>query len=252
MTEWPPVIVVLITYRRLPLALETVYSIKDRLDYPNIGFHVADDGSGYENYIKPLCLAIGSNYEVTVSDSARKGVGANMNAGIASALTRGDLWLHMEDDWVLVNELDLKPCVKLLEDDPQIGMIRLGRLSPGLQGFSYSGADQMWWRLKPNSDTYVFSGNPSLRHRRFHEAYGEYGEGIAPGETELNYCGKFHRVNASKEGPAIVHPAWLSTYQTFHHIGDNQSFKWHMESGGKTAEEAAAIFETMNMGVGDV
>ena len=240
MTDHPPVIALIVTYRRLQLALETIRSVKEHVLWPNIGFHIADDGSG-PDYVAALQAKIGDTYSVTVSDGARGGVGNNMNLGIEACLERADLWLHLEDDWVLREPLDLEPCVRLLREDESIGMVRLGRLSGGLHADTIGGADRVWWKLHRASDTYVFSGNASLRHRRFHEAYGNYTAGLTPGKTELNYCAKFN----SMEGPEIVWPAWLTPEQTFQHIGDSQSFKWHMETGGLTAEQAADIFAEM-------
>ncbi len=245
MTDYPPVIVLIITYRRLELALATIRSVKQHVDYPNLGFHIADDGSG-EDYIRRLREEIGPTYSTTLTDSKREGVGVNMNLGIEGALGpphNADFWLHLEDDWVLRNRLELKPCVDLMIEDPRIGMVRLGRLSGGLEGETIGGAGKVWWLLKKGSDTYVFSGNAALRHRRFHEAYGPYPRGIMPGQTELWYCNKF----ATTGGPAIVWPAWLNTEETFFHIGDSQSFKYYMEREGLTAEEAAERFEAMKI-----
>ncbi len=240
--DYPTVIALIITYRRLPLALATIRSVKEHVVWPNIGFHIADDGSGPE-YVNALRDEIGPTYSVTVSDGAREGVGHNMNLGIEGCLSRADLWLHLEDDWVLPEPLDLEPCVRLLVEEDKVGMVRLGRLTPGIQGETISGADKVWWYMRRKSNGYVFSGNPALRHRRFHQAYGTYKTGLMPGQTELSYCSQFDH----GEGPGIVSPAWLSYTAVYQHIGDSQSFKWHMETGGRTAEEAAAIFEGMDV-----
>ncbi len=239
--ERPPVIVLIITYRRLELALATIRSVKENIIYSNIGFHIADDGSG-KDYINKLAAEIGPSYSLEVTDAQRGGVGKNMNLGIHAVLDRADLWLHCEDDWFLNGPLDLLPCVQLLTEDESVGMVRLGRLSAGLTGETMAGANKLWWRLKKNSDTYIFSGNAALRHRRFHSHYGPYKEGLMPGQTELVHCNKFNVT----PGPDIVWPAWLNTEQTFSHLGDSHSFKWQMETGGKTAEEAADIFERMD------
>lgn len=238
-TDYPLVICLVITYRRLELARAEIRSIKEHLDYPHIGWHIADDGSGMD-YIKALCKEIGKDYEITYTDASRGGVGLNMNMGMEAALSRSDYWLHLEDDWVLRQTLDLKPCVELLQGYNDIGMVRLGRLTPGLTGVTVSGANRLWWWLKRGSDTYVFSGNAALRHRRFWEAYGDYPTGLTPGRTELAMCDRFART----DGPAIVWPAWLNTDEAFHHIGDSQSFKYYMESEGLTAEEAVARWES--------
>lgn len=237
MTDYPPVIVLIITYRRLDLAIQTIRSVKTFLDYPNVGFHIADDGSG-QDYINTLCKEIGGSYSITITDAERGGVGKNMNLGIAGCLSRADLWLHLEDDWVLRQPLNLTSCVQLMSEDETIGMVRLGRMAGGITAESIGGANKLWWKLVKGSDTYVFSGNAALRHRRFFDAYGPYIEGLPPGQNELWYCNRFNSLN----GPSIVWPAWLSTGQTFFHIGDSQSFKWWMETGGVSAEEAADKF----------
>lgn len=241
MDEYPPVIVLLVTYRRLALALETIKSVKERLIYPNIGFHIADDGSGSE-YVDRLVNEIGAEYSIEVTDAKRAGVGASMNMGIEAVLNRADLWLHLEDDWVLPRPLDLVPCVELLVANVQVGMVRLGRLSGGLRGVTFAGANKLWWEMERNFDSYVFTGNPSLRHRRFRDAYGAYAAGLKPGETELNYCNAFN----THEGPSIVYPAWLTYLDTFQHIGDSQSFKYYMENEGLSGEDAAEIFAKMD------
>ncbi len=239
MTDYPPVIVLIITYRRLQLALETIRSVKQKVIYPNIGFHIADDGSGAD-YVNALREEIGPEYSCELTDSGRTGVGANMNLGIQKIISgRADLWLHLEDDWVLPDKLDLAPCVQLLQEDESVGMIRLGRLTAQEVGTTMSAAGKLWWRLKKGSNSYIFSGNAALRHKRFALAYGTYKTDLTPGRTELAMCHAFD----TKKGPDIVYPAWVDYTQTFQHIGDSQSFKWWMESGGKTADEAAEMFE---------
>ncbi len=85
----------------------------------------------------------------------------------------------------------------------------------------------------------MFSGNAALRHRRFHDAYGQYKVGLQPGQTELWYCGRFN----AKEGPDILWPAWQTYDRTFQHIGDSESFKWWMENTNMTAVQVADKFE---------
>lgn len=239
--DWPPVIALIITYKRLPLALATIKSVKEMVDYPNIGFHIADDGSG-EDYVNRLAQEIGGNYSITVSNAARGGVGKNMNLGIAACLGRADFWLHLEDDWALKRRLDLRPCVQLMIDNQTIGMIAMGNLIAGLKAESMAGANKLWWKYTKLCQTYVFNGNASLRHRRFHQAYGQYKEGLSPGQTELGYCWQFNHIT----GPDIVWPAWISCEESFKHIGDHQSYKWWMETGGLTAEKTAEKFAEMD------
>ena len=242
--DYPPVIALIITFRRLPLALETIRSVKAKVEYPNIGFHIADDGSGDE-YVGRLVEEIGPSYStvVSVTNPNVRGVGANMNMGISTILAgRADLWLHLEDDWVLPEPIDLRPCVELLMEDETVGMVRLGRLTAEEVGTTFAHANKLWWRMKKGSNSYIFTGNAALRHRRFAVAYGPYTQGLTPGRTELDYCAKFDK----KKGPDIAYPAWLNYTQTFQHIGDHQSFKWYMENDGLTAEQVATKFEAQD------
>ena len=247
MTEsFPPVIVLVITYERTNLAVETIRSVKERLDYPNLGFHIADDGSR-PGHIDRLLEEIGPTYSVSVSNSARRGVGANMNLGMDRCLERGDFILWLEDDWAIPRDtrLDLGPCVQALAEVPRIGMVRLGRLSAGLTGTTIAAAGRLWWELERGRDTYTFNGNAALRHRRFCETYGHYQEGLKPGETELSMCARFN----ATPGPTVVWPAWSSQDRLFQHIGDHQSFKYWMESGGLSGEAAAERFRQMRQEV---
>ena len=102
-----------------------------------------------------------------------------------------------------------------MEEFDYIGMVRLGYLSAGPTAKLVGGAGHLWWKLDKGSDTYVFVGHAALRHRRFMEAYGLYKEGLAPGATELWYCGRFN----STPGPDIVVPAWMGEWGVFAHIG---------------------------------
>jgi len=127
------------------------------------------------------------------------------------------LWL--EDDWELSRPLDITPYVKLLMENEKVGMIRLGHLainlnmtSMGHDGIHYL---QMWRNMQ-----YGFSGNPSLRHRRFADAYGPYNEEVGPGDTELDYDTKWRNIS----GPEIWWPVDLGGWGIFSHIGEEQSY----------------------------
>lgn len=233
----PAVVILLITYKRLEVARETIRGIKDRIRYPEelISWHIADDGSGGD-HIGQLISEI--NGKVSYTDTGGHSVGRSMNMGIAEVLNRSDIWLHWEDDWVPNMEINLVPCVQLLQDFPNIGMVRLGRLSAGLQGKVFSGADRLWWLLDKSKDEWCWTGHAAVRHRRFHEAYGFYAEGLTPGKTELVMLDNFNR----KQGPDVVWPAWLR-YDICDHIGDGYSYKEAMENRGLTKEQAASEFQ---------
>ncbi|MDZ4247403.1 MAG: glycosyltransferase [Dehalococcoidia bacterium] len=236
MTDYPEVVVLLITYERTDVARETIKGIKDRIIYPNLSWHIADDGSN-DGHIQKLITEIGPDYAVTVSQTGGHSVGRSMNMGVAEALRRSDIWLHWEDDWVPNFRIELIPCVELLTHNKDIGMIRLGRLSEGLHGNVIKGGDRLWWHLDKTKDLWCWTGHAAVRHRRFHEAYGTYKEGLTPGRTELSYQDAFN----SKTGPGVVWPAW-ARYDICDHIGDGYSYKEAMENRNLTREAAAKEF----------
>ena len=236
MNDYPLVVVLLITYERTEVALTTIRGIKERIKYPNLGWHIADDGSNGD-HVPRLIEEIGSGVEITTSNANGHSVGKSMNEGIARCLERADMWLHWEDDWVPNMEIELIPCVELLQDNEEIGMIRFGRLSADLHGRVIVGGDRLWWRLDKEKQLWTWVGHAAMRHRRFHDAYGVYPEGQTPGITELGMQSSVQY----KEGPDIVWPAWLR-YDICDHIGDGYSYKEAMENRGLSREEATKEF----------
>lgn len=236
MSDYPEVVVLLITYERTDVARETIKGVKARIHYPNLSWHIADDGSN-GNHITSLISEIG-DAQISVSNTGGHSVGKSMNLGIEEVLKRADMWLHWEDDWVPNMDIDLVPCVRLLQNHDNVGMIRLGRLENSLYGKVVLGGDRFWWLLDKTKHEWCFTGHAAMRHRRFHEAYGEYKEGLPPGRTELSMLHNFN----TKKGPGVVWPAWL-TYDICDHIGDGYSFKEAMENRGLTKEQANQEFE---------
>jgi glycosyltransferase involved in cell wall biosynthesis len=240
--DYPVVTVLIITFKRFQLAKKTIESIKENLEYPNLRFHIADDGSGPE-HIQKLFEVIGNKYPISVTNSERGGLSKNTNMGIEACLKYFDYYLQLQDDFVLTHPLDLKPSVQLLAERNDIGMVRLGRLNPYMSGTVFEAINRYWWLLKRKSDTYVYTENPHLCHKRFPMTYGKMREDLKMGHAELEMCSRFN----NSSGPEIVWPAWLSTTDMFQHIGDSQSYHWVMEREGKTAEQASEVFEQMDM-----
>lgn len=211
-----PLSILIITYTRTETALRTIRALGRNLEYPpeRLYFHIADDGSP-GTHVKQLMDAIHEfcPNKITLSNSQRQGVGVSMNLGQRACFERADYILWLEDDWELVHPFNPTSCMELLRDDHTLGMIRLGYVSPGIQGEIISGANRLWWRLK-KGPTYTFSGHASIRHRRFYDAYGRYQTTLAPGATELYMCGTFNNT----AGPDVVVPVY-NEYGIFAHIG---------------------------------
>jgi len=213
--EWPEVVILLVTFKRTECAIRTVNGLKEHLIYPNLRWHVADDGSG-EEHQNAIIEAIGEPGKMSLTDAAQtNGTGYNRNIGLNAAWHHSPLVLHIEDDWELKYDYDLRAAVRVLTKHENVGMIRFGYLEYGHTAESVLLADLVWWDLKKSGHSHVFAGHPHLLHKRFHEAYGMYPEGLLPGATELGFC---DQVNG-KNGPRILYPIWHFC-GFFGHIGD--------------------------------
>lgn len=214
MTE--PITVILQTWERTDCAVRTIRAALQYLKYPDLRWYVADDGSRPEH----LDTIRSELYDANVIGwhTERRGYGANANAAWHEANYEGALSMWIEDDWELRQPLDLYPYAALLMEREEIAMVRLGVLNLDIRGRTWAHNGLVYWKLdrEPHHEgTPVFTGHPSLRHKRYLEAYGPYAEGLMPGETELSYAWQF-RIN---DGPAIVWPADLPASGYFGHIG---------------------------------
>ena len=203
--EWPEVVILLVTFKRTECALATVKGLKENLDYPNLRWHVADDGSGKEHQ-NAIIEAINEPGKMSLTDAAQRGgTGYNRNVGLNTAWNHSPFVLHIEDDWALKHRYDLRAAVTVLKEHEDVGMIRLGYLEYGHMAKSVLLANLVWWDLQKTGHSHVFAGHPHLLHKRFHDAYGMYPEGLLPGHTELGLCDS---VNAKRNGPRILYPIW--------------------------------------------
>ena len=208
-----PITVILQTYKRTEYALATIEAARELLHYEgDLRWYVADDGSPAEHF-----HAVWDALDRPAGHSMRRGYGGNANAAWSAADSALTFWL--EDDFMLREPLDLTPHAYALMDCPELGMIRLGyihheRLEPArfFAGRRYHTLPRYW----PDTSFYTFTGHPSLRHKRYRTAYGDYPEGLAPGETELAYAFQYQ---GATDGPLIVWPEDYPTAGLFAHIG---------------------------------
>jgi hypothetical protein len=208
-----PITIIFQTYRRTSYALATIAAARELLHYDgDLRWYVADDGSSAAHW-DAVRDALGSSIE---GHTVRRGYGANANAAWGAADSALTLWL--EDDWEMRAPLDLTPHAYALMDNPVLGMVRLGYIDPLMRepvkdftGRLYHTLPREW----PDNAFYAFTGHPSLRHSRYRDAYGDYPEGLTPGDTELHYAYRYRTF----EGPLIVWPAGYPASGVFHHIG---------------------------------
>lgn len=244
--EWPKVAVILATYKRTETALHTIRMLRDHLKYPNLHFHVADDGSGKTDdgtdrwHCGVLVDEIAQFYpEVTWHEMdtppGKFNTGGNINRAIRAMQENGINQYYLDfDDWALFRDLDLRPHVDVLESYPQVGFIRLsyhvpghGLLSCGFQCPRLENARYMYLRLirewslrNPwERDTYLVSTQPYIAHIRFHEAYGYHPESINPGLAEMGLSNQYANSPLGENGPQILFPIGLEvTHAPFDHM----------------------------------
>lgn len=215
-----PVLIILQTYARTAYALQTVKAVKANLSHTGgLKWYVTDDGSE-ASHVQQIQAEIGAE-NIAGIHSRRISYGACANVAQRFANANGyDLTLWLEDDWELMQPLDLTPYAAVLEQHQDVGMVRLGRLPPWLDCHTDAYDGYIYLHFQ-NSTPYAFSGNPSLRHRRFSELFGVYPEREQPGETERIYDSY---IRATKGDIKIVRPVDLGTYGPWRHIGDVKSF----------------------------
>jgi hypothetical protein len=216
-----PITVILQTYKRTDVALRTIAAAREFLRYGDLRWYVADDGSPAEHFYAVMD-AIGE--PIVGYHTERRGYGANANAAWHNADRHGALTFWLEDDWELRQPLDLYPYACLLMETEEIGMVRLGVLNLDIRARSWAHDGRVYWKLdrEPHIEgTPVFTGHPSLRHRRYREVYGDYPEGLAPGDTELAYAYQFRQ--GSPDAPGIVWPADYPAAGFFGHIGTQKT-----------------------------
>lgn len=216
MTE--PIVVILQTYRRTDVALRTIVAAREFLRYPDLRWYVADDGSSEEHLTAVLEAVGGGLYGF---HNVRRGYGGSANTAWDFADQHGALTFWLEDDWELRQPLDLYAYAALLMESEEIGMVRLGVLNLDIRGRTWAHGGRVYWKLdkEPHIEgTPVFTGHPSLRHRRYRDAYGPYPEGLGPGDTELAYAYQFRM--GSQDAPGIVWPADYPAGGYFGHIGN--------------------------------
>lgn len=240
MNEWPPLAVLLLSYRRPDEAIRTIDGILAHLRYSGeLYWYLADDGSEEEEFDKILghlrakCKILGYHNQ---RFSPNAGVGWNKGLGLCHQFS--EFVLVMEDDWELdgrfnanadstynininlsYGNLGIDPYVEMLTEREDVGMVRLGGISVGntVKIIGHNGHHYLQY---DRQEAYAFVGGPHIRHGRFTRAYGWYSTGeFNPGELELVMN---QSVAAVPGGPQIWRPADIPGWGMFHHIGQKR------------------------------
>lgn len=221
-----PVSIIITTFDRgsgdrTALAMQTVNALLTNLKYPELYWLIADNGSPKHDEQMLLITKDLPKERTTVLNTTAGGVGASKNAALKHAFeTVSPMVLLLEDDWLLKYPLYIEKDVQLILDHEDVGMIRYGYLGGELDAhYTDYGIFKTYWTLIRGSGVYIYSGQVSLRHKRFYDAVGYHHETETPGEEELEMCKRFNGVD---NAPKILWPAEYATVMNggpFNNIG---------------------------------
>ena len=225
MTELPPLAIVLVTYKRTREALATISSTCQNLGYPqeNIGWYVADDGSPAEHHdallkeLEEQNIRLIGHHNDRFREDGSFNCGKGWNKGLGMGHQYSDFVLFLEDDWVLESPLDIKPYVKLLQENEKVGIVNFRILSVGADVHTVGANGTMYLKYLRTTQ-YAYSGNPLIRHARFTKHYGWFAEDRNPGLIELQQD-DMYRLDV-KDGPEIWRPVTIDPWGGWHHIGE--------------------------------
>jgi glycosyltransferase involved in cell wall biosynthesis len=206
--------VVITTFNRKDILKETIGRVAEHIKYSGgeVRVFIADDGStdGTQEMAAswPFCRIVQSN---------RAGLGGNANAGLKMAFQFSDVVFQFQDDMWIDGPLDMTPHVQLLREKPEIGWIRIGHYLN--HNFTAQMRGEYWHLLWNSQEYYIASDQPHVKHRRFHDFFGYYPEGLKIADTENSWCGRTWQIaQISQDAPQV----WLSArvpHQIWRHVG---------------------------------
>ncbi len=221
MTDFPKLIVLLLTFSntevRTVYALRTIDAIQQNLNYPNFTWYVAEAGDNDKNYNR-IVDAIGKD-NVAGTHFGSTSPGESWNRGIKGCYEHADVYLRMEDDWILKESTDFRPWMKMLTWHEDMGMIRLGYLHVPAD-LEAIGIDGIHYLRMKKSTQFAYGGHPALIHKRFHETYGYNSETLDPGKIEIDLDSRFRET----PGPESLRPAEIGGWGIFNHIGEVKGY----------------------------
>jgi GT2 family glycosyltransferase len=220
--QLPLISVIFVTYNRAHTLVATYETFLAFTDYPRdkLELVLADDAS--DAHTQAVLAQMQFDKRAVAPRNA--GLGANQNRGMDAAT--GDYLLMMQDDWLLVGRRDyLRVALRALQENDDLGMI-LFRDRPGIPVVDERavGSDRLFV-IRPAVDEVdrmqvadgVYSDNPHLKRRGFHDIVGRFREGVPMTQMEL----EMSRAVARQDRYRV---ATIEGLEVFRHIGDRFSF----------------------------
>ena len=223
MAGWPEITAVVVTWNRPQMVRATIKALQQCLRYDGVlRWHLADDKSE-DGYVASI-VAEFEQLQISHSVTPRLGWGANVNAALAHIKT--PYIFLCEDDYIALRPLNLNQGVALIETVPDIGAVRYDGIAAHALNLELretrsepTGAFSYMRILKASPFLNVYSNRPHLAHRRFHEYYGKYPEGLSLAMTEDTFAKKVYNDRGGGPNVAVLADGVVTA---FDHIGQSR------------------------------
>lgn len=247
--DFPEIAILVITYNRYDSLKATLDALQANVIYPADKLHiiVSDDSTG-GNYLTHLrkvkAYKEWGKGMKAIEMPERSGWGKHVNFALTHIyqnMPNVQYVFQIEDDYILTRQLDLQVGVALLENKPDIGMLRY-RGTAGMHAIFHQfeadisnylpdydeSSGQIQGRLcylqmdSGSQSLWIYSNGAHLKRLRgennFHEFYGQYPEGLKLGDTEEMYAHIVKDKMTQANAPAItILPEFVT--MKFQHIG---------------------------------
>lgn len=222
--------VLFFTHARTRLACEVLRRAVERIDASPFDRHfvVCHDHSSPE-HVEALKEVLGDVPLKSFLCPFNKGLGASMNRGIGFALDQlgCDVFMRMEDDWMLERHLPVGNWVRLMLDD-SIAAIRMGTMHRDRSELLPYRPGLLRLKSKPGR-TYNFNNQVALVHRCVHDLVGAYDERRSSQDSERDFACRFNAVtDCGNLSPYVCWPeAWATNSMDspalpFIHAGESE------------------------------
>ena len=213
MPAMKPLPICFFTQKRTKLARYVLGSLRDNLSAKGYcpALILCHDGSSKE-HVDALSKEAG-DWLYRVTDSKGRGLGASMNLGIREALSISDVFLRIEDDWILERPLEIGPWVDFMKED-SVGVIRMGMMFREKDELEPYGPKEMGLlRMRPRrSRTYNVNNQVALVHSQVHDLCGMYREGCPAQVSERDFAERFNSITSNcMASPWVCWPEGWST-----------------------------------------
>jgi glycosyltransferase involved in cell wall biosynthesis len=229
--------VLMTSYNRPQFLTQCVEALRSALDQTQYELIISDDCSEPQH----LKLIEAVKPDVLLTNTQRRGMGANLNRAIQAA--RGDYHLILQDDFRARCALNLRvaEAVMLLDVEPDTDTVRLGSPMDSRRFYpEHHGVDtrafimvnfveerrgqivRVTAKQGAEDHSFVYSDNPHIRRATFLDKFGWYPEGLSMSDTEIAYMRRCNKLG--------IRAAWnveLEQFPLFDHIGHDLSCREH-------------------------